>query len=101
MIVPAVLPEPANYEERVNALEAEGCTRSDAQGIVDAEVLQEWRGKNTFRAGDLVYVWDLEDREKVEAVYVRLDGLVHIAKPVFGLMLGRETDWQHAALRES
>lgn len=28
------------YEKRVQALEAEGCTRSDAQGIVDMEAEQ-------------------------------------------------------------
>lgn len=30
----------SDYEARVRALEAEGCTRSDAQAIVDAEDLQ-------------------------------------------------------------
>ena len=29
-----------NYEKRVRALEAEGLTRSDAQGVVDAEDMQ-------------------------------------------------------------
>jgi hypothetical protein len=29
------------YDRRVTALEAQGCTRSDAQGIVDAEMLME------------------------------------------------------------
>lgn len=33
--------EPEDYEERVAALEAEGISRSDAQGIVDAEMLSE------------------------------------------------------------
>lgn len=33
----------AAYERRVSALEAEGCTRSDAQGIVDAQLMQEAR----------------------------------------------------------
>lgn len=31
---------PASYENRVQALEAQGLTRSDAQGVVDAEDLQ-------------------------------------------------------------
>ena len=29
------------YESRVTALENEGCDRSDAQGIVDAQLLKE------------------------------------------------------------
>ena len=29
------------YEKRVRELEAEGLTRSDAQGVADAEVMQE------------------------------------------------------------
>lgn len=29
------------YETRVQELENQGCTRSDAQGIVDAEILKE------------------------------------------------------------
>lgn len=29
----------AEYEARVSALEAEGCDRSDAQGIVDLELI--------------------------------------------------------------
>lgn len=33
-----------SYEQRVNELEAQGLTRSDAQGVVDAEILKE--GKN-------------------------------------------------------
>lgn len=36
---PAFIPEPPDYEARVQALEAQGCTRSDAQGIVDAELM--------------------------------------------------------------
>ena len=28
------------YEARVEALEREGCTRSDAQGVTDCEVIQ-------------------------------------------------------------
>ena len=32
----------ANYERRVRELEAEGLTRSDAQGVADVEVM---RGK--------------------------------------------------------
>ena len=34
------LPEPPDYEARVSALEAQGLTRSDAQGVVDAEEMQ-------------------------------------------------------------
>jgi hypothetical protein len=34
----------AEYEKRVNDLEAEGLTRSDAQAIVDAEDLQRKAG---------------------------------------------------------
>ena len=30
-----------SYEQRVQALEDEGLTRSDAQGVVDAEILKE------------------------------------------------------------
>jgi hypothetical protein len=30
-----------SYEQRVQALEEEGLTRSDAQGVVDAEILKE------------------------------------------------------------
>ena len=30
-----------DYESRVSALENEGCDRSDAQGIVDAQLLKE------------------------------------------------------------
>jgi hypothetical protein len=30
----------AKYEARVEALEREGCTRSDAQGVTDCEVIQ-------------------------------------------------------------
>lgn len=36
--------EPANYETRVSALEAEGLTRSDAQAVVDAEIRQTREG---------------------------------------------------------
>ena len=32
---------PAQYEKRVRELEAEGLTRSDAQGVADAEAMQE------------------------------------------------------------
>ena len=32
---------PEEYEKRVRELEAEGLTRSDAQGVADAEVMQE------------------------------------------------------------
>lgn len=32
------------YEVRVTALENDGCDRSDAQGIVDAELLQSHKG---------------------------------------------------------
>lgn len=32
-------PEPPDYDERVRALEDQGLTRSDAQGVVDAEEL--------------------------------------------------------------
>ena len=32
---------PEQYEKRVRELEAEGLTRSDAQGVADAEVMQE------------------------------------------------------------
>ena len=31
----------ADYERRVEALEAEGLTRSDAQAVVDCELMQE------------------------------------------------------------
>jgi len=31
------------WEERVTQLEAEGLTRSDAQGAVDVEILKGWR----------------------------------------------------------
>lgn len=37
--------EPADYNERVEAYEAQGVTRSDAQAIVDAELLNEQRAK--------------------------------------------------------
>lgn len=33
-----------DYEARVTALESEGCDRSDAQGIVDAQLLQSHKG---------------------------------------------------------
>lgn len=33
--------DPENYDERVKAYEAEGMSRSDAQAVVDAEILQE------------------------------------------------------------
>lgn len=33
--------EPPDYEARVQALEAQGLTRSDAQGVVDAEIMTE------------------------------------------------------------
>ena len=32
---------PEKYERRVRELEAEGLTRSDAQGVADAEAMQE------------------------------------------------------------
>ena len=32
------------YESRVTALESDGCDRSDAQGIIDAELLQSHKG---------------------------------------------------------
>jgi len=38
-----------NYEARVQAVEAEGITRSDAQGIVDAEIMSEQRDAMTDR----------------------------------------------------
>jgi len=31
----------ARYDQRVRELEAEGLTRSDAQGVADAEAMQE------------------------------------------------------------
>lgn len=34
---------PQTWEERVSQLEAEGFTRSDAQGAVDVEILNGWR----------------------------------------------------------
>jgi hypothetical protein len=37
--LPNVPAEPTDYEARVQAWEAKGCTRSDAQGIVDAELM--------------------------------------------------------------
>ena len=33
--------DPENYDERVKVYEAEGMSRSDAQAVVDAEILQE------------------------------------------------------------
>jgi hypothetical protein len=39
-----------NWEDRVRALEAEGLTRSDAQAVVDAEVL------NSIKPGDRVTI---------------------------------------------
>jgi len=33
-----------DYERRVTALEEDGLTRSDAQGIVDLELLRECKG---------------------------------------------------------
>ena len=38
-----VIVEIPTYEARVARYEAEGMTRSDAQGVVDAEILQESR----------------------------------------------------------
>lgn len=35
--------EPEDYEARVQAYEGEGLTRSDAQAVVDAEILKEIR----------------------------------------------------------
>ena len=35
------IPEPADYEQRVQAYQAEGMTRGDAQAIVDAEEMQK------------------------------------------------------------
>jgi hypothetical protein len=35
------------YRDRVEALESEGCTRSDAQGIAGAEWLESWQEKNS------------------------------------------------------
>lgn len=32
---------PEQYEKRVRELEAEGLTRSDAQGVADAKAMQE------------------------------------------------------------
>ena len=37
------LTRPMTWEERVTQLEAEGLTRSDAQGAVDVEILEGWR----------------------------------------------------------
>jgi len=34
---------PTTWEERVTQLEEQGLTRSDAQGVVDAEILEGWR----------------------------------------------------------
>jgi len=34
------------WEERVSELEAEGLTRSDAQGAVDVEILEGWRPRD-------------------------------------------------------
>ena len=31
------------YEKRVSELESEGLDRSDAQSVVDAEMMQEWK----------------------------------------------------------
>lgn len=33
--------EPEDYEERVRALEEQGLTRSDAQAVVDCEIMKE------------------------------------------------------------
>tara|TARA_R110000772_G_scaffold141536_2_gene251211 strand:- start:236 stop:547 length:312 start_codon:yes stop_codon:yes gene_type:complete len=38
------------YEKRVQALEDEGCTRSDAQGVVDAENMQSKPEQEAFSA---------------------------------------------------
>ena len=35
-----------SWEERVSQLEAEGLTRSDAQGAVDVEILEGWRPRD-------------------------------------------------------
>jgi hypothetical protein len=35
-----------SWEERVSELEAEGLTRSDAQGAVDVEILEGWRPRD-------------------------------------------------------
>ena len=32
-----------DYERQVSELESEGLDRSDAQGVVDAEMMQEWK----------------------------------------------------------
>jgi hypothetical protein len=45
--LPALPAEPADYEARVQAWEAKGCTRSDAQGIVDAELMTASRQDST------------------------------------------------------
>jgi len=48
-------PSNEEYEERVQALEDEGCTRSDAQGVVDAEIMQASR-PNRDRIDDALAV---------------------------------------------
>jgi len=39
------LPEPPDYEKRVQAYETQGMTRSDAQGTVDAEEMRKAQNK--------------------------------------------------------
>ena len=37
-----------NYDKRVRKYESEGLTRSDAQGVVDAENMKAWRAYECF-----------------------------------------------------
>lgn len=41
--LPASTPANKTWQERVNELEQEGLTTSDAQGTVDVEIMQGWR----------------------------------------------------------
>jgi hypothetical protein len=43
-------PEPPDYDQRVRAYEAEGMTRSDAQSIVDLEIIRATPTPNTITA---------------------------------------------------
>ncbi|HEY6965886.1 MAG TPA: hypothetical protein VI229_00330 [Burkholderiales bacterium] len=70
----------ANYEARVRALEAKGLTTSDAQGVVDAEIMASERAKGGFKltqrlsSGGVPYN---KPSAAVQAKFRSLGGKVH------------------------
>lgn len=79
--------KPTQYEKRVREYEAQGMTRSDAQGVVDAEIIKRALKRQPPRV--VVYV----EGGNVQAIYSNRDGIA--AEVVdFDNLKAEGKDWQ-------